>query len=195
MVELNHRQRTVRVNPPQDASGVLRPAPRADRRCVPRARRAGYSPGHARSETAGRHHGGTPPGLPDDQRGPAPAQRAEDRRGGPRDVSRDALARNVPAHGRREIRGDLRRPSHERGRRPRIDQQVHLGADLASVRGATIRRPMPVMSCSPPSWASTATASSWITGWGVESLYAHLSSIDVDPATASTAARPSGAAG
>ena len=61
-----------------------------------------------------------------------------------------------------------------------IDRQVHLGYDLASFQQAPVSGVEPRRRhATPRHWASTATASSLDHGLGVQSLYGHLSTMDV----------------
>ena len=96
-----------------------------------------------------------------------------------RDVARDPLARTVQAAHQHGRRSRLRRSAHVRLQRPEVDHQVHLGFDLASTAGAPVRAAN----------RGRVVHAGWLGiygncvildhGMGLQSLYAHLSSIGV----------------
>ena len=76
-----------------------------------------------------------------------------------------------------------------------IDAQVHLGVDLASVRGAPIKAANTGRVIFAGFLGIYGNCVILDHGVGVQSLYAHLSAADVEPGDRVERARPSGAAG
>jgi murein DD-endopeptidase MepM/ murein hydrolase activator NlpD len=77
--------------------------------------------------------------------------------------------------------GEVRGAPHLLYNGQEVDQQTHLGFDLASTQHAPVPAANRGIVMWPTTSASTATAVILDHGYGLMSLYAHLSSIDVKP--------------
>ena len=120
-------------------------------------------------------------GIPDDQQRPAAAEQPDDRRRWPRKTRPEMMWREAFSQlGNTAVESRFAdyRTYFYKGKE--IDRQVHLGFDLASLQQAPVAAVESRHRASSPTiWASTATASILDHGLGVQSLYAHLSTMDV----------------
>ena len=170
----------------------FRQEPHRDRRRVPQPRRAGD-----RVALAGRGHsdGRCAGGLPEDQRRPAAEEQPVPDGAGEEERARDAVQGRLPAARQLAGRGQVRRHPHlhlqGQGRRPAGAPRLRPRGDRA---GADRRGAARASSCTPRDLGIYGNCVVIDHGLGVQSLYGHLSSIDVKAATRSRRGRRSAAA-